>query len=194
MKTISHLVATTILGGILFLTPLVVLALILGKAYDFARKGLKPVAALIPDRFASGPASSAILAILVLVLACLLAGLLARTVLAQRIVGGLEAAVLSKVPGYEYLKQAGTSVLGVSESSEHPLVLVQIGDAWRIGVQTDAGQGGLAAVFVPNSPNPMSGSVFLVRADRVRALEAPLATAMACLRRCGTGALDLKGV
>ena len=191
MKTISHFIGTTILGGVLFLTPIVVLALILSKAYDFARRGLKPVAALIPDRVASGPTMSAILAIAVLALVCFLAGLLARTLLAQKFVGGLEAAVLSKVPGYEYIKQAGTSVLGVSESSEHPVVLVQIGDAWRIGVQTDIGEDGLVAVFVPNSPNPMSGSVFLVAAQRVRPADAPLALAMACLRRCGTGAIDL---
>jgi uncharacterized membrane protein len=193
MKTISHFIGTTILGGVLFLTPVVVLALILGKAYDWARRALQPVAALIPDRFASGPTMTAILTVFVLALACFLAGLLAQTLLAQKIVGGLEAAVLSKIPGYEYLKQAGTSVLGLGEMEEHPLVLVQIGDAWRIGVQTDAGKDGLVAVFVPNSPNPMSGSVFIVAAERVRPVGVPLASAIASLRRCGTGSGALLG-
>jgi uncharacterized membrane protein len=193
MKAISRSIATTILGGVLFLTPLVVLALVLNKAYDFAQRGLQPVANLIPARLASGPTATAILAILALALACFLAGLLARTLLAQKIVGGLEAAVLSKVPGYEYFKQAGASVLGLGEMEEHPVVLVQIGDSWRIGVQTDAGKDGLVAVFLPNSPNPMSGSVFLVAADRVRPAGAPLATAIACLRRCGTGSQSLLG-
>ena len=72
MKAISHFILTTFLGGVLFLAPIVVLGLILGKAYDFARRGLQPVTALIPDRFASGPTASAILAILVLALACFL--------------------------------------------------------------------------------------------------------------------------
>jgi uncharacterized membrane protein len=43
-------------------------------------------------------------------------------------------------------------------------------------------------VFIPNSPNPMSGSVFLVAADNVRAASVPLAAALGCLRRCGAGA------
>ena len=193
MTAVSRFVGTTILGGVLFLTPLVALALILNKAYVWARRGLQPVATLIPDRFASAPTMTAILTVLVLALACFLAGLLAKTLLAQKVVLGLEAAILSKVPGYEYMKQAGASVLGLGEMEEHPLVLVRIGDSWRIGVQTDAGKNGLVAVFIPNSPNPMSGSVFLVASDRVRPANAPLASAMACLRRCGAGAASLGG-
>ena len=80
---------------------------------------------------------------------------------------GLETAVLSKLPGYEYLKQAGTSVLGLGEMAEHPVVFAHLGGAWRIGVQTDVVGAGLVAVFIPNSPNPMSGSVFLIAADQV---------------------------
>ena len=71
--------------------------------------------------------------------------------------------------------------------ADHPVVLAQLGGAWRIGVQTKVVGGGLVAVFVPNSPNPMSGSVFLVAANSVRPASVPLATAMSCLRRCGAG-------
>ena len=81
------------------------------------------------------------------------------------------------LPGYEYLKQAGTSVLGFGETEEHPVVLVQLGDAWRIGLQTDHAGDDLVAVFVPKFANPMSGSVFFVAADRVRPLERSLASA-----------------
>ena len=129
----------------------------------------------------------AILAIVLIAILCFLAGLFARTRPAQRIMAELESSVLSKVPAYEYLKQAGASVMGLGEMADHPVVLAQLGGAWRIGVQTDVVGGGLVAVFVPNSPNPMSGSVFLVAADSVRPAKVPLATAIGCLRRCGAG-------
>ena len=187
MKTVSRFVGTTILGGVLFLTPIVVLGIVLSKAYDFVRRGLLPLMALIPQKLASGPTMTAALTILLLGLMCFLAGLLAQTLLAQRIMSGLEATVLSKVPGYEYLKQAGTSVLGLSELAEHPVVLADFGGSWRIGVQTDSVVGGYVAVFIPNSPNPMSGSVFLIAADHVRLANVPLATTIASLRRCGIG-------
>jgi uncharacterized membrane protein len=191
VKTLSHFVGTTILGGILFLTPIVVLALVLGKAFEYVGRVLQPVAALIPDRLASAPTATLILTVALLALVSFLAGLFAQTVAAQRFVHGLEGSVLSKLPGYEYLKQAGTSVLGLGETVDHPVVLAHLGGAWRIGVQTDLTSGDLVAVFVPNSPNPLSGSVFFVAADRVRPLEGSLASAIACLRRCGTGSSAL---
>jgi uncharacterized membrane protein len=120
-------------------------------------------------------------------LACFLAGPFARTVSAQRIVRELEVSVLSKVPGYEYMKQAGASMLGVDETADYPVILANLGGAWRIGVQTDVLGENLVAVFVPNSPNPLSGGVFLVAADRVRPAGVSLAAAMGALRRCGTG-------
>jgi uncharacterized membrane protein len=178
MKTLSHFLGTTILGGVLFLTPIVVLAFVLGKAFDFVSRGLKPVAALIPDSLASTPTATAILTVALLAVACFFAGLFAQTVAAQRFVHGLEGSVLSKLPGYEYLKQAGTSVLGLGETADHPVVLAHLGGAWRIGVQTDHAGDDLVVVFVPNSPNPMSGSVFFVAADRVRPLEGSLASAI----------------
>ena len=187
MKAISHFLRTTILGGVLFLTPIVVLIFILGKAFEFARRALKPVGAIIPDSLVSGTTTEAILAIVLVALSCFLAGLFARTRPAQRIVAELESSVLSKVPAYEYLKQAGASVMGLGEMADHPVVFLQMGDAWRIGVQTEAVVGGLVAVFVPNSPNPMSGSVFLAAAEHVRPAGVPLATAIGCLRRCGAG-------
>ena len=187
MKVISRFLRITVLGGILFLTPIVALVFILSKAFDFARRALKPVATIIPDRWVSGAAAEAIMAIFLIAIVCFLAGLFARTRLAQRIIAELEFSVLSKVPAYEYLKQAGASVMGLGEMADHPVVLAQLGGAWRIGVQTDVVGGGLVAVFIPNSPNAMSGSVFLVAADRVRPASVPLAAAIGCLRRCGAG-------
>src|SRR5208337_5167210 len=69
MKPISRFVGTTILGGVLFLTPIVVLGFVLSKAFDIVRRGLKPLTALIPDTLASGPSmTTAILAIIILAL------------------------------------------------------------------------------------------------------------------------------
>jgi uncharacterized membrane protein len=185
MKAISHFLRTTILGGALFLLPIVVLAFVLNKAFDYARRGLKPVAKLIPDQWASGVTMDTVMAIGLIVLLCFLAGLFARTALAQKVMSELESAVLSNVPAYEYLKQAGSSMMVLGEMAEHPVVLAQVGGAWRLGVQTDVARSGLTAVFIPNSPNTFSGSVFFVASDKVRPLDVPLRSALACLEQLG---------
>ena len=78
MRAIPHFLRITVLGGVLFLTPIVVLVFILGKAFDFARRALKPVVMLIPDRFVSGATTEAILAIVLIAILCFLAGLFAE--------------------------------------------------------------------------------------------------------------------
>ena len=86
MKAISHFLRITVLGGVLFLAPIVVLAFILDKAFGFARRALKPMTTIIPDRFVSGVTAEAIMAIVLIAMLCFLAGLFARTRLAQQIV------------------------------------------------------------------------------------------------------------
>jgi hypothetical protein len=76
------------------------------------------------------------------------------------------------------MKQAGASVLGVGETADYPVVLANLGGAWRIGVRTDVLGENLVAVFIPNSPNALPGGVFLVAPDRVRPPGVSLAAAM----------------
>ena len=137
MQAISRFVRTTIFGGVLFLTPIVVIWFILSKAYNIAGRALQPLAALIPDSLSARTTITAVLEVLLIAVACFFAGLFARTTRSQRIVRELEVSVLSKVPGYEYMKQAGASRLGVGETADYPVILANLGDAWRIGVQTD---------------------------------------------------------
>ena len=99
MKTLSHFVGTTILGGVLILTPIVVLALVLGKAFQYVNLARQPLAALIPDRLTSTPTATAIRTVALLAILCFLAGLFAQNHAAERFVLGLEGSVLSKLPG-----------------------------------------------------------------------------------------------
>ena len=78
--------------------------------------------------------------------------------------------------------------------TNHPVVLAYTGSAWQIGVQTDVLTDGVVAVFVPNAPNPKSGVVFCLDADRVRPTGIKLVAALNCLGRYGEGlSTQLKG-
>ena len=43
-------------------------------------------------------------------------------------------------------------------------------------------------MFMPEAPNPYSGGVYFVPADRIRSPEVKLVGALNCTRRCGMGA------
>lgn len=187
MRSVLGFLRATVVGGVLFLTPLVVLWVVLNKAVDLAAKAIRPLANRIPDWLGLGAAKAYVIAALALILLCFLAGLLARSAIARRFVQILEAKFLSLLPGYEYLKQEGASVLGAAETDAQPVVVARIGDSWRIGIEAETIGEEWIAVFIPNAPNPGSGSVFIVERSKVRYSSTPLAGAFSALRRCGAG-------
>ena len=115
MKAFAEFVRTTILGGLFFLAPIVVLIVILTKALDYAKSGLRAILVHIPAASDLSPGAATVLSVVIVALICFLAGLVAATVTARSVVDGLESAVLSKIPAYEYLKQESASALGLAE-------------------------------------------------------------------------------
>ena len=191
MKTVALFVRSTILGGVFFLAPIIVLIVILAKAFGYAKKGVHAVVVHVPmvSDLRVGVATG--LSIAVIALVCLLAGLIAHTLIGQRLVNALESSVLSKIPAYEYLKQESASALGVAEIGELPVVFVPMEGGWQLGVQTETLSNGLVAIFVPGAPNPHSGSVFFFPAKSIRPAGIKLAAGLNCLRRCGAAAAAL---
>src|SRR6516165_2519867 len=95
---------TTLIGGVLFLAPVVVLIAIVEKGLGYARKAVVPVAdALFKGTFAHAFVG-ALLAFALLLVLCFLAGLAAKTAFARKYVDALEKTVLDKIPGYDSTK------------------------------------------------------------------------------------------
>jgi uncharacterized membrane protein len=160
MTTITQFIRTTVVGGLFFLAPIVVLIVIIAKVFDFAKKILNALLVHIPAASDLTAGAATVLAVALIALVCFLAGLLARSVTAKRVVDALESSVLSMIPGYDYLKQESASALGLTEIGELPVVFVPMEGGWQLGVQTDTLSNGLVSIFVPGAPNPHSGAVF----------------------------------
>ena len=195
MKNLLQFVRTTLVGGILFLLPVIVLVIILGKALEVAHQLIDPLAARLPVESVIGLRTQALLAVALIVLFSFFAGLLARTVLARKTVQGLEAAVLSKVPGYALFKSVSESLLGVESQGAYPVVLARLDDTWQIGLRVEELENGLVAVFIPDAPNPQSGTIVFLTPDQFKPANIPLAAALKCLKHhgCGSNAL-LRGL
>ena len=191
MKRILQLLRTTLVGGLLFLVPIIVVVAIIGKALALAHKLVDPLAARLPVESVIGLRTPMLLAIAVIVVFCSLAGFFARTALAKKIVTGLETAVLSNVPGYEFIKGTIASTVGASAEHTQEVVLARIEDAWQLAFLIERLEGGQVAVFVPGAPSPQSGSVYFMTEDRIKAVNIPPASALKCLRRLGAGSTAL---
>ncbi len=187
MKPRLQFLRTTLVGGLLFLVPIMVPAMIFGKAVAVARQVVDPLAGHLPFASVIGLHTPVLLAVGLVVLFCFLTGFFARTRLAQKIVDSLESAVLSNVPGYEFLKRMGESMLGVEKEGTYPPVIVYFDDNSQIGFQVETLASGVVVVFIPGVPDANAGEVYLMPADRIAPINLPLAATLKCLKRLGAG-------
>jgi uncharacterized membrane protein len=191
MRALGEFIRTTVIGGILFLLPIVVLIVVLGKAQDISSRIVAPVAQQMPVPSVGGVAVAKILAIAVIALFCLFAGLFARTRLAKRSVGWLERGLLSKVPGYDFFKAVSESMVGFEAEHEQEVVLVRVEEALQIGFLMERVENDHYAVFVPGAPSIWSGSVYFMTEERFQRIPISRAEAMKCLGQLGEGTNQL---
>jgi uncharacterized membrane protein len=179
---------TTIVGGIIFLIPIVIFVAVIGKGLKITGVIATPIAHVLPVDMIGGFAVAQVLAIVLLLLICFLAGLLARAALARRLVYGLEANVLARVPAYALLKTKTQSMLSPEDVEGMPPVVVRFDDSWQIALQIERIEGGKLALFLPGAPDPWSGSICIADEDRVTPLQVPVALIANMSKRLGKGA------
>jgi uncharacterized membrane protein len=194
MTSFKEFLKTTIVGGILFLMPVILFALILRHAMGFAGKIAKPIAAYVPQHHIAGVAIATIIAALVLLVLSFCAGLVARTRVGKSATHWLEETLLGNLPQYRMVKSLAEGLTQVEGVQGLRPALVGMEGGWQIGYQIEELQDGWVAVFLPQSPTPMSGNVMYLPAARVRLLQIPIPEAMTLIKRLGVGsAATLRG-
>jgi len=180
-------IRTTVLGGLLFLFPIVFVVAILGKALEVTNKLSAPLAGLLPIDSVGGLAVVKLLALVILVLICFVAGLAARTALAGKFVTSLETNVLGKIPAYTLLKSKAESVLRPEDIGGIRPVLGRFDDSWQLAFEIERMAGGKVVVFLPGAPDPWSGSVCVMTEDRITPLDMTVKSAADIMKRLGKG-------
>jgi len=191
----KNFMKTTIVGGLIFLIPLILLLLVLKHAMGFAAKVAKPIAEKFPVPEIGGPALVTLVAVAVLIVVAFLAGLAARTSPGRRIARWFDDSLMGAVPQYRMMKSVAEGFAQVESAQDLLPVLLRLDDSWQLGYQIEELQDGSIAVFLPAAPTPMSGNILYVTPDRVRRLDIPIGEAMKIVKRMGLGsAAALQGV
>jgi uncharacterized membrane protein len=184
----------TIVGGLLFLLPMVVVAAILGYALKLATKVSKPIIDLLPDAWL-GTGMITIVAAILIMLISLSAGLFARTRTGKGIMDWLENSMLGGLPQYQLVKSMAEGLAHVESAQGVTPALISIEGGWQMGYLLEKLDSGWVAVFLPQSPTPMSGNVMYLPAERVRPLLISMVQAMSIIKRLGVGSgKALRGV
>ena len=191
MKRILDFIKSMLIGGVLFFIPLIILIVILQKAFQLAAVLVIPIIKLLNVQNIFGIGIEIIIAIAIILFILYSGGLIAKTSAAKKAVRKMEVAVLSKVPGYEMIKNMGESFVGFEGNTSISTVLARIEDAWQFAFLIEEIEGEQYAVYIPGAPNPMSGSVYLLEKDRIKKTDIPMKSVMKCMRGLGTGSNGL---
>ena len=191
MKKIFDFVKAMVIGGVLFFIPLIILIVILQKAFQIAAALVMPIIKLLNVTHIFGIGVEIIVAIAIILFILYLGGLISKTSRAKKAVKKIEDALLSKVPGYDMIKNMGESFVGFEGNTSISTVLARIEDAWQYGFLIEEIEGEQYAVYVPGAPNPMSGSVYILEKARIKKTNIPLQAAMKSLRGLGIGSNEL---
>ncbi len=192
MKKI-HFLRTTLFGGLVFLVPFIVLVVILSKAVRLMHAIAKPIGKFVPLETFGGIAIVDIIALLVIILLCFVAGLLARSYPGKAVFRVADNTLMALMPGYALMKER--VMIHIADSSEINMlkpVLVTFDDHRLIAFEVERDASQHAVVFLPGAPDPWSGSTVIVEQSRVEPLDANNNKSIVeSLKKMGIGTLSL---
>lgn len=186
-------VKTTVAGGVVFILPLILICILLEKALQLMHEATAKVLPMLATYSVAGVTLLTIIAIVALVFICFLAGLLARTKAASRLIEAIESNVLGKLPGYQLIKDATARMAGVDNVEGAQVGLICEDDGWLFCLVLEAEVDGWISVYVPDAgpAGPAGGDLRMMPANMVRVTSLAWLPVLACMRRGGRGGLAM---
>lgn len=182
---------TTLIGGLVFLLPLIVALTVVGQGVALMANVATPLAAMFPARQVAGVALASLVALLLTLLLCYAAGRLARAALGRKLSASFEDRLQTLYPRYTIIKGM-TQSLGVDGiKSNLKTVLVSFDDHQVLAVEVERLTDGRVVVFLPSAPDPWSGSVVMVSPERVADLPVEIGALHRSLKSIGRGTAAL---
>ena len=187
---------TTLIGGLIFLLPLIVIGVALGHVV----RAVLAIAAVLRDTLgiatASGYAAVVAIAVLMVILLCFLAGMAARWTIGRRLMEFIESRLTMIFPRYAiYKDQLAGGIGGEFVRGDLKPVLVALLDGTaRLALEVDRSAEGVVAVYLPSAPDSWSGGIAFVPAERVTRVNAEVGEVMATFEKLGRNSLKVAGI
>jgi len=188
MNPALRFIRTTVIGGILFLLPLVVLFILIEKAHSILSVIADPVSRKISDSI-PGFDGSRLISILLLILICFMGGLVFRSGRVKKFLQKLEDKVLIFIPGYSLIKSVTADALGEDLAKKLIPVRVADGEDWLLGFLIEEGKSH-STVFLPDAPRYDAGEIRILPTSSVIKLEIPVNKFTRMIRSYGVGVVE----
>lgn len=177
---------TTLVGGLTFLLPIVLIGWIFGKAMGLAGKLAKPAMALLPESLAGGVVVGALETAVALLIVAFAAGLVARTEWGQRFMAWVENSLIGSLPQFNFVRGIADSVDDAHDDSVE-VVLVPADAGWALGFIFESTDAAVVPVFLPGAPQWTSGTVVFAQRSIIRPAGIGFPGAIKIMKKLGVG-------
>ncbi len=182
---------TTLVGGLIFLLPLIVIGALVAQIAQIVLAAAESLGKYVPVRTPGGIAMLVLITLVALLMICFFSGLAARRSMAKRFSSTIEKKLTLLFPRYVVVKEQMAGTLGGDENKPWMTpVVVKLHDMTRLALEVDRGAG-IVAVYLPGSPDPWSGTVAYVTADRVQPMSVPFADVLGTFEHLGRESVQL---
>jgi len=186
IKQLKDAISTAILGGLVVILPSALLVTVFNWLYEKVTILISPITKI----FWADPGLLAnILTVLIILTVSFMLGVAVKTRSGNFFYNIIDKGFLSKVPGYSLIRDIVLQFIGKRKNSFSAVALVDIfNNSTRMtGFVTDRSTSGIVTVFVPTGPNPTSGNIYHLPADKVKELKCSVDVAMKSIIACGGG-------
>jgi len=187
MKNIRDYLLGSLIAGLLVIVPVYLSILLLLKAMASVAGLVKPIARLLP----SWLPGEAMMALLLMLGACLIVGMLVKTRTGQAARERIERSLFERMPGYSLLRSLTQQMAGESLEQTWRPALVEIEEALVPAFIIEEFEDGRYTVFVPSVPTPLAGAIYILEPGRVHPLDVSFTQAVKAVSRWGEGVKGL---
>jgi uncharacterized membrane protein len=177
-------------GIVLFLLPVMLLLFIFKKAIAIVQGLILPIKAHLPTERIFGVGVLSLISLLLILLICYVAGMVAESKKVKSFIGFLEDNLFVFIPGYAMMKSRASEAIGNTDD-EWKAVLIGDGDDWKFGIEVDRQPDGVCTIFFPEPPDAKSGEMKLIHESKLKRLDMPVSKLVKIIRQYGHGAAGL---
>lgn len=183
----------TLVGGLLTILPLLIFLFVAEWLWGWITDAIQPLTNLYMRLPPYNEIVGDLCSIATIVLACFAIGMLVRTRAGAASYGYFEDHVLRRFFGYLVIREVVELFFRARSRPFREVALVRVFDGQTLMTAfiTDRHPDGSYTVFVPTGPNPMSGMMYHLEAERVHIVDVPIEDAMKSVVGCGAGSVKL---
>jgi uncharacterized membrane protein len=189
VRQLLGFVKTMLVGGLLFLFPLVVVTIVVGKAFAMVLGVTRPIVDNIaPVHTATDVAVINVVTIAAMLAGCLVAGFIARSPIGRRVYRAIDNSLAGLLPGYAILRARLSDAVGKDARRKSiKTILVRLDDQSQLALEVERLPDGRVVAFLPGAPDPWSGTSIIVDAARVTPVDVDILHLTRLLKDLGWG-------